>query len=601
MTRVLGIAAFGRSCVTLVEDGKLRELGCEEWFTRRKDDAALPALALQSVLANAGLTLADIDYVVFAEKPVQKFIRVLGRIAQGFPKTILGFPDAMLTWLGDRLWLKTALINSLGIPPEKLLFVERNAAQLSSAVMSSPFESSAVLIVDGSGEWATTTMGAGSKREGRLDVDVLAEIQHPQSLLFLLEALAHHLQIPRTGGLQWLSALGAYGEPSYLDAMRRFVHVENDGAFGLDQRFFSFVAGAPRFHRRALELIGEPRAIGQVLRFDGADCSETQRFADLVRSAQEICAERSVDLVRAVHTRTGAKNLCLGGPLFADPLILRRVLETSPFESVHVDRHLDDTAVALGAALYATHVGCEIPIQQGDRSALLGVALESAQAPVPTSTKYEVTESDVETICDTASRALGDNKIVGWVQHQPESTLRPRGQRAILADPSSTDAVHRLRTKVKLAEPWVPLSLLVLESQFTAWSSADTLASGHSELIRDGGLPLRLPESARAAMAPGVVHQDGTVVVHVVSSATQPRLAELIGSFAKQTGKPAALAVSSFNRSGDPIVIRPDEAVDLLRRSDMDLLVWGDEIVSAFEQEKEKTEKRRNALRPAVH
>ncbi len=600
MTRVLGIAAFGRSTVTLVEDGKLRELACEEWFTRRKDDAALPSLALASVLAASGLTLADIDHVVFAEKPVQKFIRVLGRIAQGFPGTIMGFPDAMLTWLGDRLWLKTALVNSLGLDPEKILFVERNASQLSSAILSSPFESAAILIVDGAGEWATTTMGTGSKKDGRLDVDVLAEVQHPQSLLFLLDALAHHLQIPHTGGLQWLSALGAHGAPTYLDAMRSFVRSEADGAFSLDQRFFAFVSGSPRFHKRALQLIGEPRAEGQVLNFGGADCSETQRFADLVRSAQEVCAEKAIDLVQAVHSRTGAQNLCLGGPLFVDAFILRRVLESSPFASTYVDRHLDDTAVAIGAALYATHLGCEIPVDASVRSLLRDRTGETPQESVPQGSKYEVTASDADSICALAADTLAEGKIVGWVQHQPESTLRPLGQRAILADPASAETIERLRLRVKLAEPWVPMSLLVLESQFEAWSKDDALVADHADLIRDGGLPLQLPESVRRSMAPGVVHADGSAVVHVVSPDSQPRLAGLIESFARSSGRPAALAATSFNRSGDPIVIRPDEAVDLLRRSEMDLLIWGDEVVTAFEREKEKTQQRRDSLRPVV-
>ncbi len=569
MTRVLGLSAFGRSAASCAIDGCVQATAAEEFFSRRKKDPTPPAQAFEWCLEQSGLSRADLDYVVFAEKPVQKFIRILAGIAQGFPGTMRVFPDTMFTWLGDRLWLKSGLVKGLGVDGQKLLFVERNVAQVMSAFHSAGADNAAVLIVDGSSEWATTTLAHAQRDDGRVQIELLAEIQHPHSLVFLLEAVARHAMVPDGGGLAWLSALAAYGEPSYRKVFEEIVKAEEDGAFSLALRKFRFVGGTPRFHTRAYADLGMPRGDGQPLRFDEPRDPDVQRFADIARSAQEVCIDRCVALLERAKQQSDAETICLGGSLFSDPRIVEAVLDRSPFAETHVDAHSDDVAAAIGAALYVDHV---VESSAVDASDVVPVSAASAEKLETLKARPGLTIEDCEeaALAGRVASALAEGLVIGLVTGDAETTATPRGSRVFLVDGANAEAVNRLRNRIKLAEGHVPLAMLIHEDQKAAWNGSQV------QLEQLAGT-IEVPSALRAA-CPGGVHVDGRSVVHVAAESSQPRLAAILHDFAGKKGGSPVLAQTSLNRSGDPLVFRASDALDLLLRSEMDFLVWGTQI-----------------------
>ena len=240
---VAGLSGFGRSSAALVRDGVLVAGAAEEQFSRRKHDPALPQRAFRWPCTRAGIEPGAVDFVAFAEKPVQRFVRILGGLAQGFPFTLRSLPRTLTTWLGDRLWLKNSLMKSLAVDPNRLLFVERPMVQSAAAFFTSGFDEAAIVVVDGVGKWAATMLAKGKGTT----IEAVAEIQHPQSLAFLLDAVAHHLLVPETGGLRWLAPLAAAGEPRLAKAMEEeeIVRPVGSGAYALNSKSFDLSGGTP--------------------------------------------------------------------------------------------------------------------------------------------------------------------------------------------------------------------------------------------------------------------------------------------------------------------------------------------------------------------
>ena len=551
---VAGLSGFGRSCAALVKDGVLRASAAEEIFSRRKNDPALPAQAFRWICAQAGSEPGSLDFVAFAEKPVQRFVRVLGGLAQGFPFTLRSFPRSLTTWLGDRLWLKTSLMKSLAVDPNRLLFVERPLAQCAAAFFTSGFADAAILTVDGVGEWAATMLCRGQGT----NIEPMAEIQHPHSLAFFLDAVGHHLLVPETGGLCWLAALASRGEPRLAKAMEEIVRPCSDGAYELDPRSFDLSAGTPRFTARARRILGQPRGSGQ----------DAQAWVDVASSAQSLVVDRVLALCREAKRRTGCSKLCLSGSVFQDPDIVARVLADSEFEHVHVDPFLGDAAAALGAALWVTHVVHKVEPQKFDFR-----AQECALPQMPSGAGWSVQSGSADSASAAAVSALQAGKIVALVAGRTEFGSRPRGSRVLLADPTRADTTATLRNKVKLSEPYVPTALCGLAEDLVGWAETKT-----SEVTARAQCTLALPAGCAEA-GNGDVQIGGKALLQAVDPATQPLLARILREFRATGSHVPLLAQTSLNRAGDPPVQEPLEAVDLLRRSEIEVLVWGDQVV----------------------
>jgi len=556
-----GTAAFGRSSACVLRDGALPAIACEEWFSQRKDDPAIPEQALAWCCTAAGARLQDLDWLVFAEKPVQRFIRILGHLARGFPCTLPDFVRALPIWLGDRLWLKTTLAARLRLPPERLLFVERPVAQAATALFSSPCRSAAILVVDATSEWATTTLAEARTDGGRTRLSMLAEVQYPHALWFVQEALLHHLQLPEAGGVRWLAALGAHGDERLRQQLEVLVPHLADGAHALDLRHFRLRHGRARFSRRGHAIVGAPpdRRHGLL------DGSNAPRPADLVRSAQRLLVDRILAAAEALRRRTNARQLCLGGAVLQDPWLAGEVLARAPFDEVHLAPLQDEAGCAHGAAAYVAHVVLGQP--RGDFALL---APPPPPLPAAAAGEVELRHAGRATRVAAAAAALAAGEVIAWVESAPEPTLRPIGRSVLLADPCAAAAIARLQ-RVKLSEPFVPPMLLADQGFCSLWTDARRRAAAL------GGLAsVTVPDALRARLG-NVVAPDGTVLL----AAARGPLAELLHAVAARNGGPPLLAMSSYNRAGEPPVVHAAQAIDLLRRSGATLLCWGDTLVSS--------------------
>jgi carbamoyltransferase len=565
MNRVAGLAGFGRSSACLYVDGKLSSAVPEEACTHRKNDPGIPAEAFAWCCESSGVDPSALDYVAFAEKPVQRFIRVLGELATGFPGTARSFPSTLRTWLGDRLWLKSRLVEALHIPAEKLLFVERGVAQASSAFLTSEFDEAAVLVVDNTGEWATTTLAVGRSAGNATSIDVIAEIQHPHSLAHVLEAVSHHLMLPEHGGQRWLAALDAFGTSRFAPELSRMVPSGADGTYSLDPRMFELRSGRTRFAQAAQTWIGPPRRPGQPL-------LDESRWADIAASVASVVAARCVELTRIARERTGKRALCLGGSVFLHPRVLTTVLRESPFDAIHVDPYLDEAGAANGAALHVLHVAGDVP---RTRSPSLndGHSLPFEMAAVDELELRAEVLTDEEIVM-TAVDLLAEGTVIGWGEGPPEVTTSPTGRRALLADPGSKKALRRLRRDIKESESHVPLALLALDTAIESWASGGV---PHPAVSAAQAL-VDVPEDIAVTM-PDALHADGRALVRAVDPDEQPRLAAVLRAFAERTGRPPILALSSMNRSGEPPALTARDALRLVRQTPIETLFWGSHAV----------------------
>jgi carbamoyltransferase len=542
---IAGLSAFRCSHAGLLQDGRLGAVAAEEWFTRRPRDPGLPVRALEWCCARAGVDAQRLDYVAFAEKPVQRFVRILGQLARGFPFTLADFVETLPAWLGDRLWLQSTLSRRLRLPPERLLFVERAVAQATAAFATSPFDEAEVLIVDDVGEWAATTLARGRRAAGRPQIELLREIRHPHALAFVQEALCRHLLLPDVGGVRWLAPLGRGGSERLRPQLEALVPPLADGAHALDLRCFRFRAGAVRFHPRAHALVGPPRLPSAPL---SGDTGVDPRVADLVRGVQRLLADRIGELLTAARRGAASDNLCLGGSVLQDPWLAEQVLARAPFGAVHVSPLLGEAACALGAAAHAAAV-----IGEGG-----GVDLAAPVRPLDAAPGRAAADAPA-----AAAQALAAGEVVGWITGPPEPDGPALGRSVLLADPGNADAMARL-ARVRLAEPYVPPLFLTLPETLGAWT-APAARSGAAV----GRIVVRPPANAWPGIGPAT-SPDGTVLLALAA----PPLREVLQRFAAATQRPPVLAASSFHRAGEAPVADPAAAADLARRMGVQRAFW---------------------------
>ena len=562
VTIVVGLSAFGRSAAVLVENGEFRAGVCEEQFSRQKNDPSMPRQAFRWCCDSVAVAPHDVSYVVLAEKPVQHALRVVDQLAGGFPGTFRAFSVAMQSWLGKRLWLKSSVRRACGVSAERVLFVERNVAQVTSALLTSRFESAAVLVLDGEGEWAATTLAHGARdADGHVSLDTFAKIRQPHDLTAILHAVASLVRIPVTGGLRRLSTLAARGRPVYLEELRRIVKTEPDGAYSVDLRYLDL--GGPRavFSRRGRALLGE-------LELQGSWDSEAppEAAADLARSAQEVVIERCLALANEAKRRTNADQLCLGGSLFFDPRIAARLVQEAPFECVHVDPFLGDAGAANGAALFVSHVSLGRP-----QDATLPLVL--SELPSFAVAEFDVQPRDEDSLIDSAAELLAGGAVVGWIQDAGLPTTAPRAQRAILTDLGSSRGMAALRDVVKGLPAWVPFAVAMPADLLTTWAGRCM-----ADAARSAQIAIPVP-AALSEVYPQLPYVDGTMLVQAVDQDQNPRLARVLDALRHRTGRFPVLAMTSFNRTGEPSVLSDEDAAEFLLDGGIDALFWGlDEV-----------------------
>ena len=555
--RVLGLSAyFHDAAAALVVDGRLVASASEERFSRRKHDASMPLRSAAFCLRHAGLTAADLDAVVWYEKPLLKFERVLLTSLSTFPRGAATFRRAMISMVGDKLWVKGHLVRDLGVEPGRVQFATHHGSHAASAFCASPFEEAAVLCVDGVGEWATTSFWKG---EGSSLVP-LGELEFPHSIGLLYSVFTAFLGFEVNEGEYKLMGLGAFGEPRYFEEVARCVRRQADGSFELDMDLFSFHHEPDSSWTRAFtDRFGAPRAPEDPIE---------QRHKDLAASVQLLTEELLLALCAQLHARTGARHLCLAGGVALNAVAVGRIIREGPFEDVFVQPAAGDSGGAIGAAW----LGAGLP-RDPMRHAAWGADLDvDATRQFLRDGGISFQEAGEEGIVDEVARRLLEGEVVGWMQGRFEVGPRALGQRSILADPRFVETKDRLNQRVKFREPFRPFAPAVL-----AEASADLF-----ELPAGGAWTRRFMTSTVSAKddrIPAALHVDGTARVQEVHMEDTPLFARLLTRFGEGSGIPC-LVNTSFNLAGEPMVATAADGWATFLRSGMDALAIGPFLVT---------------------
>jgi carbamoyltransferase len=573
---ILGISAhYHDSAAALIEDGIPVCAVQEERLSRRKNDAAFPLAAIEWCLDRAGVQADELEAVVFYEKPMLKFDRILTMTLRGFPRSWGSFPRAMKSTLGGKLWVKGTIASDLGVPGDRILFTEHHRAHAAAAFFSSPTRRAAILTADGVGEWATLSLGRGSiEDDGRASIELFRELRFPHSLGMLYSTFTAYLGFPVNEGEYKVMGLAAYGRPAFEEQVRRMVRRTPDGGLALDLSYFEFHEGARRsFSDRFVAELGPPRDPWDPLDLMTA---EGARFADVAASVQRVLEEILVDLARSLQRETGLEDLCLGGGVALNGCANARILRESGFRNLYVPCAPGDAGCALGAALYADRLhfrrahrampdhpywGPEIDADDLGRLALED-GLELEQLP-----------GEVDLIA-RAVEELAAGRIVGWMQGCTELGPRALGNRSILAAPHEAAMRDTLNRSIKYREEFRPFAPAVPIEHAERFFE---LPPGGARLGRfmSGVFPVRPEWRERLA---AVTHADGTARVQTVERAMAPRFHALLEAYGARTQVPVLLN-TSFNLAGEPIVNRAAEGYSAFRRSGVDVLVAGNALV----------------------
>jgi carbamoyltransferase len=571
--RILGISAhYHDSAAALVVDGVPVCAVQEERLSRRKNDAAFPLGAIEWCLDHAGLEPGQLDAVVFYEKPMLKFERILTMALRSFPRSWPAFPRAMKNTLGGKLWVKGTIASELGVRGDRILFTEHHQSHAAAAFFSSPSRSAAILTADGVGEWATLTMGRGTiGADGTASIELFRELRFPHSLGMLYSTFTAFLGFPVNEGEYKVMGLASYGKPAFAEQVRRIVQRTPDGGFALDLSWFEFHQGARRsFSRRFIDVFGAPRDA-----WDPIDLAASggTRYADIAASVQLVLEEVLVDLARSLRQETGLDDLCFGGGVALNGCANARILRESGFRNLYVPSAPGDAGCALGAALYADRIHFKTPHRPIPDHPWWGPEIDPRElARLALEDGLDLTESP-QIIASTVDD-LCAGRIVGWMQGRSELGPRALGNRSILAAPHDAAMRDALNRSIKYREEFRPFAPAVPIEHAERFFE---LPRGGMRLGRfmSGVFPVRREWRERLA---AVTHVDGTARVQTVEREMAPRFHALLEAYGARTGIPVLLN-TSFNLAGEPIVNRAVEGYSTFRRSGIDVLVAGEVIV----------------------
>ena len=596
---ILGISAFYHdSAACLLKDGEIVAAAQEERFTRKKHDAGFPSHAIQYCLKEAGIAAKHIDNVVFYEKPFVKFERLLETYLAFAPKGFTSFAKAMPVWIKDKLFQKSALIKELKSTlddsidwSQRLLFSEHHLSHAASAYYPSPFDSAAVLTLDGVGEWTTTSLAIGKGS----DLQVVKEIHFPHSLGLLYSAFTYYTGFKVNSGEYKVMGLAPYGEPRYADLIReKLITLADDGSFQLDMSYFDYATGLTMTNKKFDALFGGPPRTSET--------ELTQREMDLAASVQKVTEDIVLELARGIAKETGERNLCLAGGVALNCVANGILLREKIFDNIWIQPAAGDAGGALGAALstWYLHHNKERVVST-ERDAMKGAYL----GPEFTDNEIETeltncganfkNYSEAEMIEEVAS-ALADEKAVGWMQGRMEFGPRALGGRSIIADPRSPVMQKQLNLKVKYRESFRPFAPSVLREDVGEWFEHET-DSPYMLLVADvksdkrrsmtaeeeklfGIDKLNVPRSS----VPAITHVDYSARIQTVHSDTNPKYHAVISKFKEKTG--CSLVVNtSFNVRGEPIICTPKDAFKCFMGTEMDLLAIGNFVLYKDQQD----------------
>jgi len=596
MIAILGISAlYHDSAASIIIDGEIVAAAQEERFTRKKHDSSYPKNAINYCLAEANLTIDQVDYVAFYDKPFLKFERLLETYVAFAPKGWKQFRMAMPVWLREKLFLKDLLIKEIrkidkNFDGSKLMFGEHHFSHAASAFFASPFEEAVVLTLDGVGEWATTTVAIGKGN----NLKIVKEIHFPHSLGLLYSAFTYYTGFRVNSGEYKVMGLAPYGEPKYKNLiLNNLVDLKEDGSFRLDQSYFNYSTGLSMTTQKFSDLFGEP-----VRKPDSEKL--TQFHMDIAASIQAVTEEVMLVMTRSLAREYDIKNLCMAGGVALNCVANGKILQDKAFKDVWIQPAAGDAGGALGVALAVWYQELNKPrkINPNDsmKGSYLGPLYDQDIIEKELSKNGAVyTVANEDEMIDETAQALADGKAIGWFQGRMEFGPRALGSRSILGDPRSEKMQRTLNLKVKFRESFRPFAPSVLSEDIQEWFELDY----DSPYMLFVG---KVKESKRIKMTkkeeslfgidklnikrssiPAVTHVDYSARIQTVYKETNPRYYKLISKFKEKTGC-SVVVNTSFNVRGEPIVSSPTDAYRCFMSNELELLVIGNCVIKKEEQ-----------------
>jgi carbamoyltransferase len=582
---VLGISAFYHdAAAALVRDGVIVAAAQEERFTRKKHDEGFPVHAITYCLRAGGIERDGIDAVVFYDKPIATFVRLLRTYFSVGPRGYASFRQAMPIWIRNKLWIPYQIergLNDLGYQAPDVWFVEHHESHAASAFFPSPFESAAVLTFDGVGEWTTSSIGVG--RGNRITLE--RQLYYPNSLGLLYSAFTYFCGFRVNSGEYKLMGLAPYGEPRYVQRiLDHLVDLRDDGSFRMNMRYFGFLGGLAMTNGRFEELFdGPPRQ---------PESDITAREMDLARSIQEVTEEIVLRMARHAATLTGERNACLAGGVALNCVANGRLLRDGPFERLWIQPAAGDAGGAIGAAIYGWHQICDGQRLVDQRSdGMAGAYLGPEFSHDEIRQFLEMNAYPHEAIIEPTTWArriaelIADGKVVGLFVGRMEFGPRALGHRSIIGDPRSPAMQSLMNLKIKHRESFRPFAPAVLAERASEYFDLDVrspymmfVAPIQDSLRRHDGHRrldnLRSWFNEVRSTLPAVTHVDYSARLQTVDREQSPEFHAIIEQFEVLTGCPVVIN-TSFNVRGEPIVCTPEDAYRCFMRTEIDHLVLG--------------------------
>ena len=605
MTKILGISSFYHdSSASLIINGGIINAVQEERFTRIKHDPSFPVNSIKYILEEHKITLNEIDFVIFYEKPFLKFERLLETYVANSPRGLSSFRKAMPIWLREKLFQKIFIIKELKkisneFNSEKLMFSEHHISHASSAYYPSPFDEAVILTLDGVGEWSTTTISLGKKNK----LKIIKEIQFPHSIGLLYSAFTYYLGFKVNSGEYKVMGLAPYGRPIYKDLiLQKLIDLKEDGSFRLDQSYFNYSIGLTMTNKKFSALFGKP------VRKADID-SLTQFHMDVACSIQEVIEIIILKITKFLSQKYQISNLCLAGGVALNCVANSKILEAKHFKNIWIQPASGDAGGSLGAALYFWHNELN-GIKKIDEDSMKGSFLgpyfdenDIKKELIKCGAKFEIFNNDE--VIDKTSEALAHGKAIGWFQGRMEFGPRSLGSRSIIADPRSENMQKNLNLKIKYRESFRPFAPAITREDLNDWFNID-IDSPYmlfvSKIKKHLQIELNQKQknlfgieklNIKRSKIPAVTHVDYSARVQTVHKKTNPKFHLLISKFKERTNCPI-LVNTSFNVRGEPIVCSPTDAFKCFMGTELDMLVIENFILIKSNQNKELIENYRN-------
>lgn len=587
---ILGISAyFHDSAACLLRDDHIVAAAQEERFSRIKNDEQFPGCAIHYCLQEGGISLSEVDYVVFYEKPFLKFERLIETYIAMAPAGLLSYLRAMPAWIRDKIFLKRNIIRALRAIDdtwtyrnENLLFTEHHQSHAASAFFPSPFEEAYVLSVDGVGEWTTTSIwqGAGNSLE------LIREIRFPHSVGLLYSAFTYYLGFAVNSDEYKVMGLAPYGKPVYADCiLENLVDLKEDGSFRLNMRYFNYCTGLTMTNKRFARLFGQP--------VRKKDDEITQFHMDIAASVQRVATDIMLRLVKHVKDSYGAVNICLAGGVALNCVINGQILNGYPSDGLWIQPAAGDAGGALGAAyaVYYQYLNNSRTVQASDKmqAALLGPCYgQDEVAALLTARGIRFTRRDDSAYYHDLAGYLDQGKVIGWFSGRMEFGPRALGARSIIADSRKPHMQSLINRKIKFRESFRPFAPAVLEEEAHHYFNlrqkspymllVATVLHRQQPDVTDDGTDLTERVQQERPVLPAITHVDFSARVQTITAAGQPGFYKLLNTFFKLTGCPV-IVNTSFNVMNQPMVCSPEDALDCFLQTDLDVLAIENIIV----------------------